>query len=76
MTDQEFRIALIQAADGLANNVVADHLSVSQPTVLRWKTGRNLPVNTLRPVIIDALKKLKSGCVSGCDICKFYKMPV
>lgn len=75
MTDQEFRVALIQGADGLGNNVVADHLSVSHPTVQRWKVGKNLPHNALRPVILNALAKLKSGCAKDCEICKFYKCP-
>ena len=75
ITDQEFRIALIQMTEGMDIGYVANHLLVSHPTVRRWKAGTNLPHPAMRPSLIKDLENLKNGCaIENCETCKFYKV--
>lgn len=60
MEDAEF-IAMIQHAlevGRVDEQGLADFLSVSRPTIARWKVGKNLPYNALRPEIQKALSTL------------------
>jgi hypothetical protein len=56
VTDTEFINALRSAK--MSTVELADGLGVSQPTIRRWRNGRNLPYSPMRPAIMLFLGKV------------------
>jgi hypothetical protein len=54
--DNEFVAAL--NACKMPDNELADALSVSKPTITRWKAGKNLPHDAMRLPVLKFLESL------------------
>lgn len=59
ITDEEF-IACIRASK-LTISELANAVSVSQPTIRRWRSGMNLPHQAVRESILKFLKAALSA---------------
>jgi hypothetical protein len=51
-------IRIVQEEYGLSDEFISDEFAVSPSTVQRWSRGRSLPIDYVRPVVIERLEKI------------------
>lgn len=56
VTDTEFRLAINEALEHMTTVELADWFSVSTPGILRWATGNNIPLASMRAHYVTILE--------------------